>query len=316
MRGAKRTSTLSLLAVAVTVLAAQGASAAQQPIFGFNDTAQTFAAQADAAKRAGATMARIPVSWEMTEPQPGKYDWSLLDSAVTALRARQIRPLFVISAAPSWAAPQCDRHVTQTCAVGEGFEGAYAGMGLALLQRFRGSQVQAWNEPNLDGFGAIDPQRLAELTNALYQVAPRKVIGPAASPGYSDYLHYTALAYAQINRHVPMAVNLYPRSVFRADKLQRDWRRARRIAGRRALWVTEIGFSAFEFGEGGQARKASSAYRFLARHGARAVIFHCLQDPANTDNNWLGTLGMLTAEGNRKPVYSAVRRVVATDSGG
>ena len=292
--------------IAVCAAIAPGASA--RPILGFNDTAETFAARADAVEAAGAKMARIPVSWERTEPRPGRFDFSWLDSAVTALGSRGVRPLFVISAAPAWAAPECDRTVTLTCAVGEGYEGAYARMALTLLQRYRSSQVQAWNEPNLAGFGAIEPGRMAELTNVLYSVAPRKVIGPAASPSPANFLRYTARTYRRINRHVPLALNLYPRSVFDARRLGHDWRRARAIARHRQIWVTEIGFSAHEFGEGGQARRSASAYRFLARNGARAIIFHCLQDPTGMGNDWLETLGVLRADGRRKPAYRALRR--------
>ena len=124
---------------------------------------------------------------------------------MTALGTQGIRPLFVLSAAPLCAAPNGNRIVTPTCAVGEGFETYYVRVALHLLQRYRGSQIQAWNEPNIGAFGAIAPERVAELTNALYKVAPKKVIGPGASPGAPDFMRYTRLAYKRINPHVPMA---------------------------------------------------------------------------------------------------------------
>jgi hypothetical protein len=312
MNGGSRTRNACLSALVAGLLFVPGADASRGPIFGFNDTPETFTARADAAKNAGAKMARIAVSWEVAEPRPGHYDFSWLDPAVTAVGSRGIRPLFVLNAAPKWAAPQCDRTVTPSCAVGEGFEDAYVRMALELLQRYRGSQVQAWNEPNLLGAGGISAERVAELTNALAAVAPRKVVGPAASPGKPDYLGYTARAYRRIDRRVPLAINVYPRSVFRAQHLDEDWRRAERIAGDRPIWVTEIGFSTWEFGAGGQARESVAAYRFLAEHGARAIIFHCLQDPEETDNDWLNTLGLLSVDGQPKPAFRALRRVVSS----
>ncbi len=89
----------------------------------------------------------------------------------------------MLSAAPRWAAPDCNRAVTPTCAVGEGYEAYYVRVALQLLQRYRGSQIQAWNEPNIAAFGWIPPERVAQLTHLLYEVAPKKVIGPGASPG-------------------------------------------------------------------------------------------------------------------------------------
>ena len=311
--GGARTWSLLLLALVAGTLAVPAPSAASAgPLFGFDDTPEAFAVRAKAAEHAGAKIARLPVSWERAEPRPGKYDFSWLDPAVTALGIQGIRPLFVISAAPNWAAPQCDRSVTESCAVGEGYEPAYAALALKLLQRYRGSQVQAWNEPNLTGFGAISAERVAELTNVLAEIAPRKVVGPAASPGKPDFLGYTARAYRRIDPRVALGINLYPRSVFRAQRLDEDWGRVQRIAGRRQIWVTEIGFSVFEFGVAGQARHSVSAYQFLASHGAHAVIFHSLQDQVETGNDWLGTLGVMHTDGVRKPAYHALRRAVAS----
>jgi hypothetical protein len=189
-------------------------------------------------------------------------------------------------------------------------------MGLALLQRYRGSQLQAWNEPNLVQFGAIGARRVAELTNVLYRVAPRKVIGPSASPSGPAYLRYTDRAYRSINRHVPLAVNLYPRSIYRKRQLGDDWARAQEIAGGRAVWVTEIGYSTSEFGAAGQARRTASAYRFLADHGARAIIVHCLQDHPTPQSEWLSSLGLLHADGTPKPAYRALREAISSRRSG
>jgi len=310
MRAARLTTPFLLLAVVVTLLKAPSPSAAAEPIFGFNDTAETFAARAKAAKRAGSTVARIPVSWEVAEPLPGQFNWAWLDTAVAAVRERGIRPLFVLSAAPSWAAPNCNRTVTPTCAVGEGFEDYYVRVALHLLQRYRGSQIQSWNEPNIAAFGSIAPQRVAQLTNALYRVAPKKVIGPGSSPGAPDFMRYTALAYKRINPHVPMAFNCYPLTESGPGSLQIYWRRARALAHGRPIWVTEIGFPVSTYGESGQAELSAHAYRFLARHKARAIIFHRLQDPLTAHDDWEASLGLLRTDGAPKPAFHALRRAV------
>jgi hypothetical protein len=314
MIGTARTTMLCvLLALVAGLLATPSAGAATAPMFGFNDTAETFAARAEAAKRAGATLARIPVSWEFAEPRPGEFNWTWLDGAVAAVRARGIRPLFVLSAAPRWAAPDCDRAVTPTCGVGEGFDAYYVRIALERLQRYRGSQIQSWNEPNIAAFGWIPPERVAELTNELYRVAPKKVIGPGASPGSPDFMRYTRLAYRRINRHVPMAFNCYPLARSGPGSLRTYWRRATALADGRPIWVTEIGFPVSTYGEGGQARQSARAYRFLARHQARAIIFHRLQDPVAAHDAWEGTLGLLRADGAPKPAFHALRRAVVSD---
>lgn len=306
MVGMVRWVTVTAIALA---LASPGAAAAK-PLFGFNDSAESFE-QHPAYAATDAQIARLPVSWELTEPARGTYDFSELDPAVSALGAHGVRVLFVISAAPRWAANGCvpDAPVT-TCPPARGFEGDYQQLALALLQRYPGSKIQAWNEPNIDLFGSLHPKRAAQLTNALYAVAPGRIVGPAASPGDAKHLPYTRRMYRHINRHVPLAVNFYPRSVVAQRSIGTDWRYTRDIARHRRIWVTEIGFASSEFGKRGQAAKAVMAYRFLADHGAHAVIFHRLVDVPVAGSPWLSSLGLLDADGQPKPAFTALTNAV------
>ena len=294
---------------AALALAVPG-SAAARPLFGFNDSAASFEEHAGYAAT-DAQIARLPVSWELTEPTRGAYDFSELDPAVSALEARGVRVLFVISAAPAWAATGCVPDAPDsTCSVGRGHEGAYQQLALALLGRYPGSKIQAWNEPNIPEFGELHPKRAAQLTNALYAVAPGKIIGPAASPGDARHLPYTRRMYRHINRHVPLAVNFYPRSVVAQRSIGTDWGFTRDIAGHRRIWVTEIGFASSEFGDRGQAAKAVMAYRFLDQHGAHAVIFHRLVDVPVAGSPWLSSLGLIDADGQPKPAFTALTNAV------
>jgi hypothetical protein len=300
--------------VAMVLAAAAFAApvAAASPLFGFNDSAESFEQHAGRAAEAGAGIARLPVSWELTEPERGQYDWSEIDPAVNALEARGIRVLFVLSAAPAWAAGGCVSDApTSTCGVGRGHEADYQRLALALLARYPGSKIQAWNEPNIDLFGTLHPKRAAQLTNALYAVAPGRIIGPAASPGDAKHLPYTRRMYRHINPHVPVAVNFYPRSVVSARSIGTDWRDVKDIAGSREIWVTEIGFSSSEYGQRGQAAKAVLAYRFLDDHGAHAIIFHRLIDVHVAGSPWLSSLGLLDSDGTPKPAFRALRRAVS-----
>lgn len=306
MVGLVRWMTAGMVAVAL----AAPATVAAKPLFGFNDSAQSFA-EHPAYAATDAQIARLPVSWELTEPTRGTYDFSALDPAVNALEARGVRVLFVISAAPAWAAPGCVPDApASTCSVGHGHEEAYQRLAVALLGRYPGAKIQAWNEPNIPEFGALHPKRAAQLTNALYAVAPGRIIGPAASPGDARHLPYTRQMYRHINRHVPLAVNFYPRSVVAQRSIGTDWRYTRDIAGHRRIWVTEIGFASSEFGDRGQAAKAVMAYRFLADHGAHAVIFHRLVDVPVAGSPWLSSLGLLDADGQPKPAFTALTNAV------
>lgn len=298
---------------ALIIGALAGASpASAKPILGFNDTAETFASNAEAAEIAGAGIARIPVNWAMTESSsPSLLRWSELDRAVEELRRRQIMPLFAIFSAPKSAAGKCEPVPPSTCGVAAGHSGAYVRFVTGLLERYPGSIAQTWNEPDIGQYGAMRSRRVATLTNALVAAAPGRVIGPAASPANPKALRYTRRAYSRIQADVPMAVHLYPRSPVNADGYRAAWRRAREIAGKRPLWVTEVGYASSSYGTGGQARALARAYRFLAAEGAHAIIVHRLRDAEVPDSEWLSTLGVLDEDGVAKPVYEALRAAVA-----
>ena len=300
-----------IVAVVLALVVVTPASAARGPVFGFNDTADSFERHSNRAAVGSARIARIPVSWELTEPSPGEYDWEAIDPAVAALRARNVRILFALSAAPEWAWTGCvPNFVRPTCGPGRGHEDDYQRFALALLARYPGSKVQAWNEPNIPLFGNLRPGRAAELTNFLYAAAPNAVVGPAASPAGGIQLPYTRRMYRRVDPNVPLAMNFYPRSVVSLGRLDDDWPEVLRIAEDRQIWVTEIGFSSSEYGRGGQARRAVRAYRFLARSGVHAIIFHRLIDVQVEDSRWLSSLGLLDRYGNPKPAFRALKHAI------
>lgn len=312
-KGATAGSRICAVAALAAALLCVAPEARAAPLFGFNDSPETFAVDAGAAHRAGATIARVPVSWELVEAESGDYDWSSVDAAVSALAAREIRLLFVLSAAPAWAAPECEAGWMETCGVGDGFGPAYVRFGERLLRRYPGSKLQAWNEPDIALFGQMSARKAAGLTRAIHRAAPGRVVGPAASPGDPDSLRYTRRLYRRLAVAIPMGLHLYPRSQVRHRGIRRDWRAARAIAGERPIWVTEVGFAESEYGAQGQAEQAARAYRYLSHHGAHAIIYHRLRDADVLGIPWLSSLGVIGADGTRKPAYRALRRAVASD---
>jgi hypothetical protein len=306
----------AIAAAALTGLALQGGAVARAaPLFGFNDSAEIFAHHAGDAADAGASIARVPVSWELVERTQGQFDWSSTDAATRALGRNGIRLLFVISAAPQWASPGCENVPTRTCPVAREAIPDYVAFGERLLGRYPGAKVQAWNEPNIEVFGAMSAARAAALTRALYRAAPGRVVGPAASPAATDDWRYVRRTYAAVPPDVPMSVHLYPREARPDLGLVRDWRHARRIADGRRIWVTEAGFAASQYGLEGQAAIAAGALTFLDRRGARAVIIHRLRDQNEFQSAFLGSLGVIDEHGVRKPAFHALRQTVRRLSG-
>lgn len=295
----------------MTVSALWASATEAKPILGFNDTAQTFAARSGPAQQAGAVVARLPVSWAVTEPIPGLYRWESIDAAVAGLRDHGVVPVFALIAAPEWASGACRAQDGYTCGPARGNTDDYVRFGARLLERYPGALVQSWNEPNILLFGGMSFDHVARLTNALAAAAPGRVIGPAASPADPNSIRYTRQAYALIDRRIPVAVHLYPRSPLVPDGYRSDWRKARKIAGERPLWVTELGYASSSFGARGQARALARTYQYLARNGADVIVVHSLVDAEIEDSPWLSSMGLLRADGSPKPAYRSLRRVAA-----
>lgn len=300
------------LAAAFTATAAFPTGASAATVLGFNDSPETFTVNAQEAQQAGATLARIPVNWAMTESSsPSILRWSELDAAVQELGAHGITPLFVIFSAPESAAGDCEPDPPSTCGVAEGHTDDYVEFAVELLDRYPGSLAQSWNEPDIGQYGGMRSRRIATLTNALAAAAPGRVIGPGASPANPRGLRYTRRAYRRIDRGVPMAMHFYPRSPVAPDGYRPDWRKARKIARGRPIWVTEVGYASSSYGLDGQARELAATYRFLAGHGASVIIVHRLRDVPSHDSPWLSSMGLLDQEGAPKPAYGALQRVAA-----
>ena len=302
----------ALVVLALVVLPGLAEARNKPPLFGFNDTPAAFAHHTAAAHAAGQTVARIPASWSATEPELGRYDWSSLDAAVAAVRSTGGEVLFAISGAPDWAAVDgCHSTPYKSCAVTPERDADFVGFAERLLERYPGALVQSWNEPNIELFGDLSAARVASLTNQLVAALPGRVVGPSPSPADDHTFNYLSQSYRQIDSSVPLAVNLYPRSLVSTRGLRPDWRNTRAIARRddRPIWVTEIGYAASEYGARGQAKALSWAYRYLARHEAKAIIVHRLLDPGGFDD-WQSTLGILRVDGSRTPAYRALKRAV------
>ena len=91
------------------------------------------------------------VEWKFVEPQPGQYDWSLLDVPLDLAHERNIKVMLSVLAAPDWALEPGVQLV-------EDEEGppadpqVFANFLVTLLYRYPGKihAIEVWNEQNLD----------------------------------------------------------------------------------------------------------------------------------------------------------------------
>jgi len=202
------------LAAFLATLAVGVGSASAQPIkTGFADelyrssNREARTGAFEDSKRAGASIARIPVFWRQTaptrpltptNPNDPAYNWGTLDAAVDEAKANGLEPLLTVSAAPDWAEGR-NRPVFEKSPAGTWKPDADAlgDFAQALATRFRDRvrHYEVWNEPNLSVF--LTPQykrkRLVgsdifrRMLNAFFEGAHRvqpkaKVISGGTAP--------------------------------------------------------------------------------------------------------------------------------------
>jgi hypothetical protein len=281
--------------------------------FGFSDSGPGFLKAAGAAAGAGSSVARFAVSWTFID----EHGFDNLDRVVELLRANDIRPLLTVSDAPPWAAPGALINGQFYIRPPEPeFDDEFAAFYAELARRYPEAVLQVWSEPNLEFYGKIPPDRYVELAKAaaaaVHAVNPNQtVIGASPSPGDDAWRQYLRAVYSSLDPTIDVGVNLYPRkgrSISRATRrLSKDFRRAKKIARGRPIWVTETGLAAVQFGVKRQAKGSAQIYKILSGGNAEAIIFHRLIDPDYGINEWEDSLGAITAEQQPMPLYKKLR---------
>ena len=143
---------------------------------------------------------------------------------------------------------------------------------------------------------------MAELVNeaaaAIWEVDPeRPVVGPPTAP-WGDWTEYSAALYPRLDPRIGFAANLYPRGRI-IDNLRQQLAAAARIAGRRAIWITETNVSRHEVTARVQARYVREIYRQARRRGISGLIFQRLWSPFRAGDGlgaWDAGLSALSAD--------------------
>jgi hypothetical protein len=118
------------------------------------------------------------VTWPDIETSPGVYDWSRLDSYVTAAQEHGVEVTLVLAMTPSFYGPAPSLPPTDLA--------SYADYVRAVMTRYRdfhGSRgiaaYEVWNEGNVPTFWTGTPAQLAQLTRIVWQV--RRQVDPGAT---------------------------------------------------------------------------------------------------------------------------------------
>jgi polysaccharide biosynthesis protein PslG len=312
------------------------------PHFGFNDDWHLKQGQLDLAAAAGSDTVRTAMYWTGVEYKRDTYYWDLYDQFYARMLSLGLRPLFVLTNAPCWAAvsESACRHGTKAdraqppapTEYGEWAE--FAGL---VAQRYpQALAIEIWNEPNLTRFWYPRPnptrygevlRTAADAIHAANPAIPVLLAGMVPTRGKSKtklgFKRFLRRVYKSGAAELADGIGFHPfpafwrRSIPRVvGKLEALMASLRGIMsgfgdGGKDIWVTEIGLSTTGrpagFSEAEQAHGLAEMYRLLASMpDVPAVIVHRFIDHGGGKRNWETGLGVVSGAGKRKPAYCAL----------
>ena len=288
---------------------------------------------------------RIQVPWSELEPAPGQFEWSGLDATAAAAAAHGVKLMPVVSGSPAWVAPE-----QYDPPLGAGQREAWQEFLRELVRRYgpAGSfwlgqpsrlpirRWQIWNEPNYPVFwkprpSAIDYVHLLRLSSAaIHGVDPKAMVVAAGlapiehQPPPWKFLQ--AMYAVRGARRAFDAAALHPYTNTIAG-LTYSVSSARRVMaqagdGSKPLFVTELGVSSaggtpFDLGLEGQASFLEGSLDKLAKQRRRwhigGVYWFTWADSTaeNPSCPFCDYAGLLGLDGEPKPAFTALQRVVA-----
>src|SRR5919204_833315 len=257
-------------------------------------------AESAAMRRDGVGSERMEIAWDLVEPQPGQFDFTLPDRKVLAAARAGIDVLGLIDRSPAWAAAKPGSVFSPPRDAG-----AYAAFATVLVQRYGpGGELwrehpevtprpvrawQIWNEPNLSVYWTQQPfmRGYARLLNAAYaaiKAADRGatvVMAGLANFSWRDLSRLFRKAGTKLRFDVA-AVHPFsgrPTNSVKIVSLNRSVLN-RYGARTKPIWLTELTWSSakgkkkqltkdWETTEAGQARRLRQAYRLFIRARGR-----------------------------------------------
>jgi polysaccharide biosynthesis protein PslG len=238
------------------------------------------------------------VAWRYLETSPGTYDWSRLDSLVSAAQAHHVKVTLVLAMTPPFYATSPTQPPTDL--------DAYARFVRAVMTRYRHfngqrgiGSYQVWNEGNISTFWTGTPQQLAQLTEIVDQV--RDEVDPRATvvaPSFAVTMPYQRSWMTDYQSQVvdgrPVwhyydvnALSLYPeprageRAAGPEDAMALLHRSQNKLAyagvpHRKKLWISEVNYGLRRGPDGPE-----PAYRLARRRQVANVLRTYLLAAAN-----------------------------------
>lgn len=191
--------------------------------------------------------------WPDLEPEPGKWNFELLDKYVAMAKLAGTEILLPLGRTPRWASSRPDER--SSYGSGQAAEPVaiedWSNYVRTVATRYKGRirAYEIWNEANEKGFFSGTPEALIELQREAYRILKEidpgvVVVMPAAVHAYKWVDNYLALGggrYADVIGYHFYVPKEAPESILREVAAVRALLAKHRLAGK-PLWNTETGW--------------------------------------------------------------------------
>lgn len=289
------------------------------------------------AKRFGADQLRLDISWALIQPERNVVDWARTDRLFNRAKAKGVNVLAVIGFAPEWGKYQSgpQEGAVRPEAFADFVDAA------ARRYKFKAAAWEIWNEPNQtrSWIAPPDPAAYARVVEAASKPIRRhdpkaKILMGSLAPAVDDPagVEISPITFlegvydAGIRRGAYDAVSVHPFSYPALPSGDEEWNTFNRLPdiysvlrrngdGRKPLWLTEYGArtgsSERSVSYKRQSRLMVDAYREAKKLPfVQALFFYSLRDAADNLREPEDNFGMLKFNGQPKPVYKKLKRLI------
>ena len=322
------TAVAALLALALALAACGGGSettgsvdesggaapSSDSPVIGYNESLTADNTGDDALiADSGASFVRVPLTWPTIEPTEGAaQNWAPYDAIDDGLEAAGLRPLWVMTGAPCWAAGvACGPGPGPgNLALTAGYVDEFAQLAADVAERYPDAVgLEIWNEPNIPNFWRPAPdadlyrQLLSASADAVHasgSEVPVVMAGPSpvtdeqvaedpAKIGFADFIEQVMKGPDAPDVD---AIGLHPYSLLQVgtDPVDESIRlfdegsdAAEKVSPGTPVWVTEVGLTTagkYAISEQDQAEGLKRIVTDFADAGTPVIAIHRFFDQA------------------------------------
>jgi polysaccharide biosynthesis protein PslG len=311
-----------------------------ETVIGYNETKDAETLSNELIAASGAGFIRVALNWATVEPVEGQRNFAPYDAINSALADNGVKPLWVVTSAPCWAAGEPCTEQVPSLAPDPQHVDDYADFAAEVAERYPDALgIEIWNEPNIPNFWRPAPdldlyrELLSASADAIHATGsdvPVLMAGPsptgpeqvAEDPSKIEFPRFIEEVMAKPDAPDVDAIALHPYGLLKdgvspveasIDLYEQGRKVTDAVAPDLPVWVTEVGLTTA--GQRAvtpeqQANGVSELVRYLADDGVPVIAIHRFFDDPESPLKFEQGFGVLDGDGEPKHAFCAAADAV------